>query len=349
MAKIQTPDLSNAKQLDKENRVYLKDTLAEIQQEYADHAAQWQQAIKKNAELLKKSRAQLKQLQQKQKQCQKQAEKKATKALTNRLSTLAKKIKIESKNLADIEKTCERQKEQLKALTELKKQQKALQTSINTFYREWNAPQATVPAPARTKAKAATKKPSKAAVKKLEKAPEQNVEVKTDDSQQELFSSELSQGDAAPAFELINDQGETVSLAQFAGKRVALYFYPKDSTPGCTQQAKDFTERLSELTSANTVVLGVSRDSVESHQRFKEKYDLNITLLADTEESVCQSYGVIKEKNRYGKMTRGIERSTFLINEQGKITQIWRNVKVADHVEAVIAEVQPQIEIEAIV
>ena len=240
--------------------------------------------------------------------------------------TLAKKIKVESKNLADIEKTCERQKEQLNALTELKKQQKALQTSINTFYREWNAPQATVPAPARTKAaaKPSAKKPAKAksaqAAAKKASTPKKAAKEKQVDAdpaaavpQQELFTPQLQSGDQAPAFEIKNDSNNTVTLSQFAGKRVVLYFYPKDDTPGCTQQAKDFTQSLPKLVSTNTVVLGVSRDSVESHQRFKQKHELSIDLLADTEEQLCQAYGVIKNKNRYGKMVR--YRAKHILNQ----------------------------------
>jgi len=143
-------------------------------------------------------------------------------------------------------------------------------------------------------------------------------------------------GKNAPAFSLQSSDGEEISLADLKGKNVVLYFYPKDDTPGCTIEAQDFTKKLKDFEALDTVVLGVSKDSVKSHCKFVEKYALKVTLLADESQKTCQDYDVIKEKSMLGKKYMGIERSTFLINKIGKIAKIWRSVKVNGHVEEVI-------------
>ncbi len=143
-------------------------------------------------------------------------------------------------------------------------------------------------------------------------------------------------GKNAPAFTLSSDAGEKISLADLKGQNVVLYFYPKDDTPSCTIEAQDFTKKLKEFEALNAVVLGVSKDSIKSHCKFIEKYDLKVTLLADELQKTCQDYEVIKEKSMLGKKYMGIERSTFLINKIGKISKIWRGVKVNGHVEEVL-------------
>lgn len=148
---------------------------------------------------------------------------------------------------------------------------------------------------------------------------------------------ELAVGDSAPEFTTTTDEGETVSLSDFEGKNIVLYFYPKDSTPGCTLESQTFTKFKNKFSKNNAIILGVSRDNVSSHQRFKDKCNLGVTLLADTDETICQAYGVIKQKMMYGKSVRGIERSTFLIDPNGKIKHVWRKVKVPGHVEDVLA------------
>lgn len=145
----------------------------------------------------------------------------------------------------------------------------------------------------------------------------------------------LTIGKKAPDFTLLNDEDVSFSLSSQKGKKVVLYFYPKDNTPGCTKEACAFQEELPHFSSHDAVIVGVSRDSVQSHRRFKEKFGLEFSLLADTEEVVCKAYDVLKEKNMYGKKRIGIERSTFLIDEVGIVRQIWRKVKVADHDKAV--------------
>ena len=147
----------------------------------------------------------------------------------------------------------------------------------------------------------------------------------------------LSVGDNAPDFNHVCEDGKEISLANLKGKNVVLYFYPKDNTPGCTTEACDFRDNMNRLTAADVVVIGVSKDSEKSHQGFKEKYGLNFPLIADTDMTLCKAYGVWKEKKNYGKTYMGIERSTFLIDEQGNIAHIWKNVKVKGHVDDILS------------
>lgn len=147
-------------------------------------------------------------------------------------------------------------------------------------------------------------------------------------------------GTAAPNFEAKDEQDNQITLEMYRGKRVVLYFYPKDSTPGCTTEACDFRDHISRLNILNAVVLGVSKDSAKSHVNFKTKYQLNFPLLVDSQETICKAYEVIREKSMYGKTYLGIERSTFLIDEQGKIKNIWRGVKVNGHIDEIIAALE---------
>jgi thioredoxin-dependent peroxiredoxin len=146
------------------------------------------------------------------------------------------------------------------------------------------------------------------------------------------MADELQIGDKAPDFSLPDQNGQTVSLKSLKGKQVVLYFYPKDDTPGCTKEACGFRDSLSAIEKANTVVLGVSMDDAESHQKFIKKYGLPFTLLCDEDGKVSKAYGVYKKKNMYGKTYWGIERSTFIIDETGKLKGLFRKVKVDGHV-----------------
>lgn len=130
---------------------------------------------------------------------------------------------------------------------------------------------------------------------------------------------------------------KTLSLKQLAGKKVVLYFYPKDSTPGCTTEGQNFRDAKAKFTRQNAVILGVSRDSIKRHENFKAKQAFNFDLLSDEDESLCQQFDVIKLKKLYGKEYMGVERSTFLIDEDGTLLEEWRGVKVKEHVEAVLA------------
>lgn len=147
-------------------------------------------------------------------------------------------------------------------------------------------------------------------------------------------------GSTAPEFTLPRDGGAEVSLASLKPARVVLYFYPKDDTSGCTKQAIAFTEHLEAFKAAGVEIIGVSKDSVKKHDKFRDKHELSIILASDEENTVCEQYGVWKEKSMYGKTYMGIERSTFLIGTDGKIEQVWRKVRVPGHVEAVLEAVQ---------
>jgi thioredoxin-dependent peroxiredoxin len=143
----------------------------------------------------------------------------------------------------------------------------------------------------------------------------------------------------APDFSLAATDDKILSLDDFMGKNVILYFYPKDCTSGCTQEGRDFAEHYKKFASLNTVILGVSRDTLRLHKKFKEEQQFPFELLSDAEQKLCETYGVLKEKTIYGKKTRGIERSTFLIDKEGLLRQAWRNVQVSGHVQAVLQAV----------
>ncbi len=148
----------------------------------------------------------------------------------------------------------------------------------------------------------------------------------------------LKEGSKAPAFSLVDDSGQKVQLKDFKGKKVILYFYPKDLTPGCTQEACDFQKNLKSFQKKKATILGVSRDSMERHQKFKEKMDLTFSLLADEDAEACKAYGVWKKKSLYGREFMGIERTTVVIDEAGKIQKIYPKVKVKGHVEQILED-----------
>lgn len=152
----------------------------------------------------------------------------------------------------------------------------------------------------------------------------------------------LKNGSKAPDFTLPTDGGGSVTLSALKGQPVVLYFYPKDDTPGCTQESCDFRDNMTALKRLKVQVIGISKDSVKKHDKFKEKYELNFPLASDKEGSVCEKYGVWVEKSMYGKKYMGIERSTFLIDAEGKIAHIWRKVSVTDHVTEVLQVLKDQ-------
>lgn len=152
----------------------------------------------------------------------------------------------------------------------------------------------------------------------------------------EKKSPDLKVGQKAPEFEVLTDEGKKVCLSDFRGKKVVLYFYPKDDTPGCTREACAFRDGLAQIRKANAVVFGVSADSVASHKSFKEKFKLNFSLLSDHEKRIVQAYGVWKKKSFMGRTYMGIERTTFLIDEGGKIARIFPQVKVDGHFQGVL-------------
>ena len=147
-------------------------------------------------------------------------------------------------------------------------------------------------------------------------------------------------GDLAPRFTLISDEEKEVSLSDFRGKKVVLYFYPKDGTPSCTKEAQAFRDLIKEFDKIDAIIIGVSKDSVKSHQKFKEKNNLPFILLSDPEGQVLELYGVWKEKSMYGRTFMGIERTTFLLDEKGIITKVYRKVRVKGHAEVCLLDLQ---------
>lgn len=143
-------------------------------------------------------------------------------------------------------------------------------------------------------------------------------------------------GNLAPDFSLMGSDGKEHKLSDYRGKKVILYFYPKDNTPGCTTEACDFRDNIKEISNLNAIVLGISKDNLNSHNKFIEKFNLPFLLLSDEEKAVCALYDVIKEKNMYGKKVLGIERSTFIIDESGNLIKEFRKVKVKGHIEEVL-------------
>lgn len=152
--------------------------------------------------------------------------------------------------------------------------------------------------------------------------------------------TKIALGKPVPDFKLPATGGKTVSLADLKGENVVLYFYPKDKTPGCTLEGQSFRDAQSKFAKLDTVVLGVSRDSVKSHESFKQQEAFNFDLLADEDEKVCRMFDVIKPKNMYGKEVMGVERSTFLIDKKGVLRKEWRKVKVDGHVDEVLEAVK---------
>ncbi len=151
---------------------------------------------------------------------------------------------------------------------------------------------------------------------------------------------QLKTGIKAPDFTLPISDKDHISLSEQKGKKIVLYFYPKDDTPGCTLEAKDFAKKIDDFKNSNTVVLGISKDNLNSHNKFAIKYCLPFPLLSDYENNVCENYGVYVEKSMYGKKYMGIERTTFLIDLDGIISRIWSKVKVEGHVDEVLRAVK---------
>jgi thioredoxin-dependent peroxiredoxin len=147
----------------------------------------------------------------------------------------------------------------------------------------------------------------------------------------------IEAGEKAPAFTLTADDGTKVRLSDLKGQRVVVYFYPRDDTPGCTREACAFRDQHGTIKKLGAKVLGISTDSIESHEKFREKFQLNFLLLSDPEHAVAEKYGAWREKNMYGKKSMGIQRSTFLIDADGKVAKVWKAVKVDGHDAHVIA------------
>ena len=152
-----------------------------------------------------------------------------------------------------------------------------------------------------------------------------------------MSKEEVKEGEIAPDFVSTNENGESIKLTDLKGKKIILYFYPKDDTPGCTKEACDFRDKSSQITDKNTQIIGVSPDNMESHKKFKEKYNLQYTLICDEQNEISIKYDVYKLKKMYGKEYMGIERSTFIIDESLRIQKIFRKVKVDNHINEILS------------
>jgi peroxiredoxin Q/BCP len=152
-----------------------------------------------------------------------------------------------------------------------------------------------------------------------------------------MTTAPVEKGDKLPAFKLPTDDGGSISPAELAGRPAVIYFYPKDDTPGCTTQAKDFTSLAAKFEAAGVSVIGISPDSLKKHQKFRDKHDLAVRLAADEDHAVAEKFGVWIEKSMYGRKYMGIDRSTFLIDAKGRVAEVWRKVKVSGHAEEVLA------------
>ncbi len=189
-----------------------------------------------------------------------------------------------------------------------------------------------------TKKKLATKK---AAVKKTSvKTTSKSAPPRAAKAAKPQIVYNLKVGDAAPRFSVASTNGEKISLKDFAGKKLVLYFYPKDNTPGCTLEGHDFRKLHTAFKKAGAEIIGVSRDSIKSHTSFKEKCGFPFELLSDEDGSLCKGFDVIQMKSLYGRKFEGIERSTFVIDSRGKVAREWRKVKVDGHAQAVLEFVQ---------
>jgi thioredoxin-dependent peroxiredoxin len=171
-------------------------------------------------------------------------------------------------------------------------------------------------------------------VKKVKKGPAKKKAVKA--AAPKASKPAVKLGKPVGSFSLFSTGGKEINLAEMKGKNIVLYFYPKDDTPGCTLEGKDFTRLHPDFSSTETEIYGISRDSVESHEKFKNKYCYSIDLLSDEDEKLCRHFGVIRPKNMYGKTVIGIERSTFVIDKDGVLRREWRKVKVDGHAAEVL-------------
>lgn len=312
VAKKKYRAIPTAKQLHQQCQQYFKDTFKEVQTQCKDAVVEMKVAVAETKQAVKGYQAEMNALEGKLVEAKDRFKQKKIKTLENTIKKTIAKLKESKRLLQQATKNSDKFTQELHALTELKTKSRAREVHFKTFEKDYQPP---VKSALAAKAKKSAKSTA-------------------------LIEAGLKAGDKAPDFMAVLDDNQGVSLAQFKGKNVVLYFYPKDSTPGCTTEAKDFTAMLDQFTANDSVVLGVSRDSMASHHKFAEKYGISYTLLADTDETICQAYGVIKNKNMVGKKVRGIERSTFLIDKQGQIKHVWRGVKVPGHVEAVLAEIE---------
>ncbi len=300
--------------MQKECQGYLRSTFAEIQYQCRHAITETKTAIADTKQAIKLQQADGKIYEDKLATAKTAFAQKKTKTAENAVKKMTTKLKEAKRLQRQHMKNLAQLAQQLMLLLRYKTKAKATETALKAFEKDY-------------------KTPSEPGLKTNTKETKEMIATTAS-------TETLRPGDKAPDFTSVLEDNNVVSLNQFKGKNVVLYFYPKDNTPGCTQQAEDFTSMADQFAAKDTVILGVSRDSMASHHKFAARYAIPYILLADTDEAICKAYGVIKQKNMYGKKVRGIERSTFLIDQQGILKAVWRGVKVPGHVETVLAAIE---------
>ena len=338
MTRVKSQSISRA-QWNQQSKKQIQGAFAEVQSSAQKEMESSQKKQKVLREQLKKKKSQEKVVIKKIQDINKKMISSKTPALKNRLKAAKDKLTTILREQKEAQKNISGLSQRLVWLKASKAQFKAGERTWMQFNKE----QRSIPVIASTTLKTAKKSSQKKTpplITKAKVAKKKETNVANDQALDLL----LSIGDVAPIWASASRDPDRVTLEQLRGKKVVLYFYPKDNTPGCTKQAIALTAEQQMWLDTNTVVVGVSRDSVASHQRFIQQHGLKLELISDYDESICQAYGVIKDKNLYGKKVRGIERSTFLIDETGRIQKIWRKVKVDQHIDnlrAAICEVVP--------
>jgi peroxiredoxin Q/BCP len=332
----------------------IKSAMDAVQAQCQTTIAQMQTQIKKQKAVIKKAQLKCKATQKTITSVARTLKKKPTPAQKKRATALNKKLKTFDRELAQAQKACEQLEQQWQDVRTYQAKARARAAALRAFeqsYTQASKAKKTVSASKATSAKKAVSasKAKQAAKTTTTKAKVGKTAAKKTTTTRATTAKTATRasstvkaprvGDQAPTFETMSSEDQKVSLKSMQGQYVVLYFYPKDDTSGCTKQANEFSQWLSHFKNKNATVLGVSRDSMASHQRFKAKHQIKVPLIADENERLCQKYGVIKDKTMYGKKVRGIERSTFLIDRSGHIVRSWRGVKVPGHVEEVLAEI----------
>ncbi len=265
------------------------------------------------------------------------AKKKATKKKAKKKTMKKKAVKKKTKKKATKKKATKKKATKKKTTTKKKAKKKATKKKATkkAVKKKTTKAKATTKKAAAPKKKAAPKKAAKPTKKKAAKPAPKKSDSKPAKNLT-VYTAQVTVGGTMPQFDLPLTGNKNLTNEQLKGQKTVIYFYPKDHTPGCTIEGHDFSKLKNDFSDNNTVVYGVSRDSIKSHERFIEKQNYTIELISDEDEKLCSIFGAIKLKNMYGKQVRGIDRSTFVIDENGQLVKEWRSVKVAGHAEEVL-------------
>ena len=328
MAKPQPTQL-NSKELKLECRYIIDDAFSEVKAICDEHIVLTQKELKKLKQLYSKDTVKLKSLTKKLKETEKSFKNKPTAVLKKRLKSTSVKLSSLSKSQSKMKKDIDHLSQELVHFKVVKRDQVAKTKALRVLKN--NIAQNTV-------VEASVRVTAQSKVKEQPMSPVKNQlsPASGSDMVENLSGSVVEEGSLAPVLSALISEDQQHLLKDAKGKNIVLYFYPKDNTPGCTKQAIDFTSSEKQFADLDAVVIGVSRDTLKSHEKFTTKHALTHTLLSDPSELLCQAFGVIRDKNMYGKVVKGIQRSTFVIDQDGKVLKIWRGVKVPNHVDNVL-------------